>query len=216
MKEYKLNLKVLVISIAIFSIIAIGIFLIINKGYSLEDVFSLLLHYGAVTVPLSFILYYFKKLGWRSNFWKWAAKIIHFPPDLRGRWEGKLDRIGENNPHDFVIEIKQTMTELKVCTYSESGMSESLIDTIASDNMEDDFTLCYLWEGHGGLLPGQTVENGKFKGFTMLKLIIHNQEKKLVGEYFTNRKPTQTKGKIDVTWKQQELLKQFKNEKSIY
>ena len=184
MKEYKLNLKVLVISIAIFSIIAIGIFLIINKGYSLEDVFSLLLHYGAVTVPLSFILYYFKKLGWRSNFWKWAAKIIHFPPDLRGRWEGKLDRIGENNPHDFVIEIKQTMTELKVCTYSESGMSESLIDTI--------------------------------KGFTMLKLIIHNQEKKLVGEYFTNRKPTQTKGKIDVTWKQQELLKQFKNEKSIY
>lgn len=209
MKEYKLNIKVFIIAIAIFSIIVIGIFLNITQKYNLEEFFALLWNYGFVTIPLSIIWFYFEKIGWRSNFWKWAVKKIHFPPDLRGRWEGTLDRIGENKPHKFVIEIKQTMTKLKVYTYSSRGISESLVDIIASDKMEDDFTLCYLWEGKAGVLPGQTIESGNFKGFTILKLIIHNEEKKLVGEYFTDRKPTQTMGKIEVFWKQQELLKQF-------
>ena len=101
------------------------------------------------------------------------------------------------------------MTKLKVYTYSSRGISESIIDTIASDNMEDDFTLCYLWEGKAGRLPEQTFESGIFKGFTILKLSIYNEEKKLVGEYFTDRTPTQTMGTIEVLWKQQELLKHF-------
>lgn len=209
MKEYKLNAKVLITAIAILSIIAIGIFLNISQKYNLEDFFTLLKNYGSVTMPLLIIWWYFENFGWRSNFWKWTVKETHFPPDLRGRWEGTLDRIGENRPHKFVIEIKQTMTKLKVYTYSSRGISESIIDTIASDNMEDDFTLCYLWEGKAGVLPGQTSESGKFKGFTILELIIHNEEKKLVGEYFTDRTPIQTMGKIEVFWKQQERLKQF-------
>ena len=209
MKEYKLNIKFFILAIAVFSIMVIGIVLKVTHKYNWEELVALLWNYGFVTIPLSMVWLYFEKIGWRSSFWKWAIRNIQFPPDLRGRWEGTLDRVGENNPHKFVIEIKQTMTKLKVCTYSSRGMSESLIDTIASDKMEDDFTLCYLWEGKAGVLSEQTVESGGFKGFTMLKFIVNNQEKKLVGEYFTDRKPRQTMGKIEVSWKQQELLKQF-------
>jgi hypothetical protein len=209
MKEYKLNLTVFFSVIAIFSMTVIGILLMITHKYNWTELITLVWNYGYVTIPLSIIWLYFEKKGWQNNFWKWTFKIMHFPPDLRGRWEGTIDRVGENCPHKFVIEIKQTMTKLQVYTYSSRGISESLIDTVASDKMEDDFTLCYLWEGETGVLPKQTVESGKFKGFTILKFIVHNQEKKLVGEYFTDRKPKQTMGKIEVTWMQKELFKQF-------
>ena len=211
MKDYKLNLTFFLSAIALFSITVIGIVLKITGEYNWIELISLLWNYGYVTIPLSLIWLYFEKIGWRSSFWNWFGKIMHFPPDLRGRWEGKIDRIGENQPHEFVIEIKQTMTKIQVYTYSKRGKSESIIDAICSDKMEDDFTLCYLWEGETGLLPKQSYESGKFKGYTMLKFMKLNNEKKLIGDYFTNRKPMQTMGSIEVTWKQLELSKQFEN-----
>ena len=113
MKEYKLNLTVFFSVIAIFSMTVIGILLMITHKYNWTELITLLWNYGFVTIPLSIIWLYFEKIGWRSNFWKWSFKIMHFSPDLRGRWEGTIDRVGENSPHKFVIEIKQTMTKLQ-------------------------------------------------------------------------------------------------------
>ena len=209
MKEFKLNLTFFLSAIALFSITVIGIVLIISNKYNWVDLINLLWNYGFVTIPLSLIWLYFEKVGWRSKFWAWFGKIMHFPPDIRGRWEGTIDRVGENNPHSFVIEIKQTMTKIQVYTYSSRGKSESIIDAVASDKMEDDFTLCYLWEGETGLLPDQSIDSGKFKGYTMLNYIKNTDEKKLKGTYFTDRKPKQTMGNIEVFWKQKDLKKQF-------
>lgn len=209
MKEYKLSFTFFLSAIAIFSIAVIGVVLLISQKYQFQDFLSLLWNYGFVTIPLSIVWVYFEKVGWRSRYWNWLNKPLHFPPDLRGRWEGTIDRIGEESPHGFIIEIKQTMTKIQVYTYSSRGQSESIIDSIASDKMEDDFTLCFLWEGQTGNLPSQQIESGRFKGYTMLKLIENGQSRKLKGEYFTNRRPYQTMGIIEVTWIGDDLFKQF-------
>lgn len=212
MKDYKLNLTFFLSAIAIISIFVIGISLLIGKeNYSVSDFTNLILNYGIVTIPLTLIWLFFEKIGWRCKYFKWLRKSLNFPPDLRGRWEGTLDRIDENNPHKFVIEIKQTMTKIQINAYSRRGMSESIVDAICTDKMEDDFTLCYLWEGEAGKLSEQINESGKFKGYTILKFINTKEGKKLNGDYFTNRKPLQTIGKIDVDWHGFDLLKTYGN-----
>lgn len=162
-----------------------------------------------MTIPLSLIWVYFENIGWRSKYFKCIRKFLNFPPDLRGRWEGVLDRINENDPHKFVIEIKQTMTKIQVNTYSRSGGSVSIIDSVCTDKMEDDFILCYLWEGETKRLRAHSGESGKFSGYTMLKFINTKEEKKLKGDYFTNRKPEQTMGIIEVFWVGFELKKKY-------
>lgn len=209
MKEHKLDLKVFLTSIALFTIAVVGIVLKCTKEYKWFDILNLVWNYSYVTIPLFLIWVYFEKVGWRHKYWKWVGKIFHFPPDLRGRWIGEIDRIRENTPHKFVVEIKQTMTQLQVYTYSSRGHSESILDAITSDKMDDDFTLCFLWEGEHGMLKDQTADSGKFKGYTLLKLITKGESKKLKGEYFTSRKPKQTMGTLTVTWSGYELLQQF-------
>ena len=210
MKDYKLNFPIFISLIAIFSIIIVGIILVITNTCNFKECVDLLLNYSFVTIPLSLIWLYFQKMGWRSNCWKWLAPILHFPPDIRGRWEGTLDRGDERGPHSFVIEIKQTMAEIKVYSYSSRGVSESIIDSISCDKMENDFRLCFLWVSEkAGNLPKQKIGGGGFHGYTILKLIDNNNKKRLVGDYFTNRKPTQTMGYIDVNWKCSTLKKEF-------
>ena len=210
MKDYRLNLTFFLTTIALFSISIVGITLLISKeNYCFSDFLYLLLNYSFVTIPLSLIWLYFEKIGWRNRCWKWIGRFLNFPPDLRGRWEGTLDRANENNPHKFVIEIKQTMTKIQVNTYSNYGSSSSIIDSICTDKMEDDFILCYLWEGETKPLSTQVGESGIFRGYTILTFIGTNDDKRLKGDYFTNRKPLQTMGVIDVSWIGIELKKKY-------
>jgi hypothetical protein len=177
MKEYKINLKLLLTVIALFSVSVVGIILIISEKYNCSDFINLIWNYGFVTIPLSLIWLYFEKCGWRHKLWKWSKKFMRFPPDIRGRWEGCLKRAGEDEIK-FVIEIKQTMSNIQVNTFSENGHSESILDAIASDKMEDDFSLAYLWQGESGKLPIQEGDSGTFNGYTILRLITNENEKK--------------------------------------
>ncbi|HEY5125485.1 MAG TPA: hypothetical protein VIK14_17290 [Ignavibacteria bacterium] len=209
MKEYKLNFKLFLTIIALFSIIVVGIVLMITKNYNLVDYLILIRDYGYVTIPLTFIWFYFVKWGWRCWFWKWTASFIKFPPDIRGRWEGNLVRYGEKETHKLVFEIKQTLSKLQVYSYSATGHSESILDSIASDKMEDDFYLTFLWQGEAGIKPGNEKDSRIFNGYTILKLIERDNEKILSGNYFTNRKPNQTMGTIEVKWVGFNLKKQL-------
>lgn len=76
---------------------------------------QLILKLDPVGVPLKtgfFVLLvglfwiFFDRCGWKLKI---AGVRIARPlcnwPDLNGRWEGVLNRYGENTPHKFVIEI---------------------------------------------------------------------------------------------------------------
>jgi hypothetical protein len=209
MKEYKLNFKLFLTIIALFSIIIVGVVLIVTEKYNCGDVVNLVWNYGFVNIPLTFIWFYFEKWGWRCWFWKWTASFIKFPPDIRGRWEGALVRYGEKETHKIVFEIKQTLSKLQVYAYSETGHSDSILDSIASDKMEDDFYLTFLWQGEDCLLPENEKDSRIFNGYTIVKLIERDNERILSGNYFTNRKPTQTMGSIEVKRVDKILKKQL-------
>lgn len=209
MKEYKLNIPLFITIIGIISaIISVTILLMMNT-INLKDVGQLALNYSFITVPLALIWFLFEQYGWKSKTFKFLMKFLNIPPNISGRWEGTINRIDENNPHGFVIEIKQTMTKLQVYTYSKNGKSESIIDDIVTDKMKDNFQLTYLWEGNAGKLTGLDYKGGKFKGYTILELIENGKERKLKGEYFTDRAPKQTKGEIVVNWVGEKLKKEY-------
>lgn len=209
MKEYKLNLNLFLTTIALFSLFVVSVVLIATDKFKCADAIRLLWDFGFVTIPLTFIWFYFDKCGWRCWFWKWTASFIKFPPDIRGRWEGTLVRYGEKEPHKFVFEIKQTLSKLQVYSYSATGHSESILDAIASDKMEDDFYLTFLWQGEAGITTEDEKESRIFNGYSILKLIERDNEKLLSGNYFTNRKPIQTMGNIEVKWVGNNLKKQL-------
>ncbi|PIE45353.1 MAG: hypothetical protein CSA45_03150 [Gammaproteobacteria bacterium] len=209
MKEYNLNLPLFITIIGILSALISVVVLMITGSLGYREVGQLAFNYSFITVPLAIIWYLFENYGWKSSWFVFLRKFLNIPPDISGRWEGTLDRVEENNPHGFVIEIKQTMTKLQVYTFSQNGKSESIIDNIVTDKMEDDFQLTYLWEGNAGKLTGINYKGGKFKGYTILALIENEKERKLVGEYFTDREPSQTKGYINVIWKSDKLKKEF-------
>ena len=66
-------------------------------------------------------------------------------PKICGRWEGFLKRDGKD--HKFVIEIKQTYTNISCITYSAHGHSKSLCAELLYDQQNDCYSLVYLWEG---------------------------------------------------------------------
>lgn len=208
MKEYKLNFKLFLTAIALFSLFVVSILLIISEKFNVSEAIKLVWDFGYVTIPLSLIWFYFERLGWRCWFWKWTSSFIKFPPDIRGRWEGSLERFGESEKHSFAIEVKQTLSKLQVYTYSATGHSESILDAIASDKMEDDdFYLTFLWQGEAGTAEGN--DSRIFNGYTILKLIERDNERILSGNYFTNRKPSQTMGCIEVKWTGLKLKRQL-------
>jgi len=147
----------------------------------------------------SFLIWlYINNFGWRQKFFRvggWLTPI----PDLRGRWIGELDRKDTVGAHRFVIEIQQTLANIQVHTFSSRGQSSSFTAQIISDPQEKHFQLVYTWIGKGGTLQGEQHEIGFFYGTTILDFV-ESPTKLLKGEYYTNRAPVQTKGKIEVVW----------------
>lgn len=209
MKEYRLNIPLFIAIVGVISAIISTCFFLATTEMKHEEASKIIMNYSVITIPLAGIWLFFERYGWRTRLFSLLRNPLNIPPNIRGRWEGKLKRNGEYKISEFVIEIKQTMTKIQVYTYSKEGKSESLVDDILTDKMKDDFRLCYLWEGTGGKLLGIDSKGGRFKGYTILRLISNGKEKKLVGEYFTDRNPKQTKGTIEVLWTSKKLKCEF-------
>jgi hypothetical protein len=209
MKAHYNKVKHLIPGIALITIIVIGISLYFQGKMDMEG-FKELLENSAPVFVLTILYFYFEYLGWRHSIWKKVHlnTIIKFPPDLRGRWEGTLFRNKDQTAYEYAIEIEQSMTEILVKTYSpDRYISTSILDEIATDYQhESNFQLCYLWEGTGQKLHDQTGHNGRFYGYTILRLIEAKRVKKLEGEYFTGR---ETSGKLELKWKQYDLKREF-------
>lgn len=206
-----MNMKSLLIVIAFIILVINGLIFWFRGIFNSDELLKFVWNYSLVTVPLILLWFYFDRCGWRTKFGRFVAGAIHFPPDMRGRWVGELYRKGEDDPHPFVVEVSQTMTQVHVYTFSRRSSSESLISTVSCDRMERYYKLCYLWEGESGKMENQQDHIGKFQGFTMLTLIDHPSGKCLKGTYFTNRQqPHQTMGTIELKWEGLELHHQFR------
>ena len=208
MKPYRLKVKILITISGIISILVFAMILLIWHRVQEEKIGEILLHYGLIMLPISFLWWLFEKYCWHWKYIQNVRTTLNIPPDFRGRWEGTINRIGENNPHRFVLEVKQTLSKIWVYSYSSRGLSQSHIAEIASDDCEDTFTLCFLWQGDAAEIVHRNIPQGIFNGYSLLQLYENENPKKLSGTYFTNREP-QTKGKLELIWVTYNLKNKF-------
>lgn len=152
---------------------------------------------SVVTIVSGSFLYFFEMYGWR-NKWLRIGHVLSAIPDLRGRWEGTLDRCDNVGPHFFAIEIQQRASSIQVSTFSNRSSSNSLTAEILCDSFETQFDLIYSWLGNAGPLGGEN-ETKIFHGTTILKLK-NSDARSLCGFYYTDRQPVQTRGVINVFW----------------
>ena len=200
MKPYKLNIKLVVASVGIFTLLVYSSVLIIFYHQEMAHVGEILLEYAYIIAPTSFLWILTDNYLWHTKLFQLMRKPLNIPPDIRGRWEGTLENADGSEPQKFVIEIKQTLSTMNVISFSTIARSASILSEIAASENEDHFTLCYLWQGEINTSIKDLHHREHFYGYTMLKLHERESPKILNGSYFTNRKSAQTRGGIELTW----------------
>ena len=204
MKSYKLNIKVIIGTVGLLSLVIFSLVLALFHIAKTESLGEILLHYGFIIAPITILWIVVDQYFWHTKLFQSIRKSLNIPPDIRGRWEGVLENSDGSQAQKFVIEVTQTLTTLLVHSYSSIGSSEGILCEIASSHNEDKFTLCYLWKGEMNN-PDNDMHPEQFDGYTMLRLHEYERPKTFSGSYFTNRKPTQTRGRMELKWVSMDL-----------
>ena len=200
MKPYKLNIKLIIASVGIFSLIVFSVVLILFHFLNMESVTKILLEYAYIIAPTSLLWIWCDKYLWHTKLFQSMRNPLNIPPDIRGRWEGTLENADGSEAQKFVIEVKQTLTTMNVISFSTISRSASILSEIAASENEDHFTLCYLWQGEINSSIKEMHHREHFYGYTMLHLHEHESPKIFKGSYFTNRPSGQTRGGIQLEW----------------
>lgn len=179
--------------------------LILKKSLDLNIISEIV---SILSIVLGLGLTLVEKVLWKTRIMKLPFFENYWTPILEGRWEGTFDRNGESR--DFVIEIIQSFNFISCVTYSKYSSSSAYASEILYDDQLNLYKLIYYWSGVTNNTFESNRDTNRFEGFTILDIIIQSGKViKLTGTYFTNRQPQQTRGKINVTFKQKTLKKSF-------
>jgi hypothetical protein len=209
MRSYRLDLGVIISVVGIFTLFVFCMIFFVFDLATNEQIFSVLRSYAHIILPTSLFWILTSRYLWHTRLFQAIRKSANIPPDVRGRWEGTLINAEDGQTQKFAIEVKQTLTTLTVFSYSSLGRSVSLLPEIASSHNEDVFSLCYLWQGETHTSRKDVHLRVRFNGYTILTLHEHENPRALRGFYFTNHKPRQTRGSIELTWVSKELKKRL-------
>lgn len=111
-------------TLAVF--VSLGIYLMTQRVLALGDFekyrpFATPASIGAVVWILWII---FDKYAWK---WKFTQIIgLSKVPNLNGIWSGDVDRVGEQSPHSFQLEISQTFSKISIKTRSGNSTGHSI------------------------------------------------------------------------------------------
>lgn len=209
MKPYKLNVKSLIGIVGLLSLLIFSGVLILLGQAEFRNLGELLLNYSFIIAPVSILWFLLDHYLWYTRFFQSIRKSLNIPPDLRGRWEGTLENADGSKPQKFVIEIKQTLSTIRVDSFSSLAHSTSILTEIASDSHEEHFMIGYLWQGEINTSIKDMHQGEVFYGYTMLHLVEKESPKILKGTYFTNLKPSQTRGGIQLIWVSKQMKRKF-------
>lgn len=209
MKPYKLNLKSVIGIVGLLSLVIFSVVLVLLGEADIGHIGETLLHYGYIIAPVSILWVSLDIYLWHTKLFQSIRKSLNIPPDLRGRWEGTLENADGSLPQKFVIEVKQTLTNIRVHSFSSIANSTSILTEIAADSHEEHFMIGYLWQGEVGSSRKEMHQGEVFQGYTMLNLDELETPKSLQGSYFTNRKGMQTRGGIKLQWVSHKMIHKF-------
>lgn len=203
MISHDLELKNIAI-VTVFLSIILSMFFILVLGVTPEYLY---LKAGVLTTFLTVFWFLYDKYLWKINFFRLKGWLCS-TPDVSGRWEGVLDRNGEGEPHKFVMEVYQTMTTVKLYTYSSRSKGDSISVKFTKDQLGGKYKLITYWRTVAGALSDNDSYANNFSGLSEFDVVINKDGKQLCGVYFTDREPA-TKGKTNLTWKGSELTGKF-------
>jgi len=197
--------------IILILLLAIGIDLLFGL---IEPLISRYFSAGIIRVPsnatiIGSLLYFHNKYLWN----KWLGRFLVNIPDISGRYKGKIyfEFNGLKGQNDCIVEVTQTASSIKINSYfknndNETSTSKSLVENIIKE--EDGCFGVYIFYLNTGSLENKILDC--HQGANYMKFIpkSENYKKKLKGNYFTNRLK-QTRGKIEVEYKEKKLKGEF-------
>jgi len=196
---YKLDIKALIFFVSSFAIASFSVVLFFSGKADRDQMLGLVLDYGEIIAPVSILWVLLEKNLWHSSLLQKFNQFLNIPPDFRGRWEGSLiSSLAPDQPRTFAIEVEQTLTNIKITSYSEFGNSRSILAEIGSDENEELFSLCFLWQGEAENASTEGILINHFNGYTILNWDKNGNHEALEGSYFTNLHPRQTLGTINL------------------
>jgi len=164
---------------------------------------------GSISSIVAAFWYYFNRWGWKNRYFRMFGWLCDYP-DLNGRWEGTVNRLGENDPHLFVMEIYQTFFEIHVSTFTKNSEGSSIVANLMTDKLRSNFKLIMTWKCRTRRLGGDGKE--EFTGTSIIKLSESGGTRYLDDEYYTRRNP-QTQGELHLNFIGNECYNRW--EKSI-
>lgn len=149
-----------------------------------------------------------------AELWNiWPFKFLYSVPDFTGRYEGLLESELRNaecerttKKLEHIKVIKQNGSDIVINSWTKqedgnwSSKSESINANIVKEK-DGIFSLFYNYLNDGSSEQGLS----RHYGTERLKLISNNNGKHLVGDYYTERVPFQTKGKIKLKFINKDL-----------
>jgi hypothetical protein len=146
------------------------------------------------------------------NQWLWTIfpfKYMFITPDFSGTYEGELRfdfKDDQNNTvkgtmrHEKVIHQNGASIVVNSWTYKPDGSLSTKSTSLTAEVIpEKDGTFKIICNYFNG---GDTSQGfSPFYGTEVLSIVTRNNTNWLVGDYFTGRLPFQTRGKIEVEWK---------------
>lgn len=146
---------------------------------------------GLIISMVGFYWIFFEKWGWKFQIfrlWGWLCDI----PDLNGRWEGIVDRIGEDDPHTFAVEIRQTFTKIQLHTFSKNSTGYSICGQFVTDHVQGRYSLISTWHCR---TRSRSVK-GDFDEFngTSIFDIFEKEDGRYLEDFYFTRRAVQTKG----------------------
>ncbi len=151
---------------------------------------------------------------WLVDKWLWRIKgvriILPIPPDINGRYCGDLvssydkDK-GIDKKYKITLEIKQSLTRVKINLYTENSSSYSVVASIGKNN-QDNWEISYLYQNKTNTVNHN--EDMKDHGGAAF-LEIFNAGEILKGNYFNNPRDRGRHGSLDLKYQGKNLLGHF-------
>lgn len=198
-REYRLQPATLILLTVVLSVLLTVAYL----AFSADTVLGVLTKVGIFTTCIGVFWSVTDRYLWRIGLLR--RFLFNNIPDLNGRWEGTVDRDGEERPHAFVTEIRQTLTRITMHSHSSSGGSRNVITRLGVDGSGEKFGLICTWVCETAT-PLDGERSGLFLGTSVLDCL---PDGRLVGRYFTDRRPMQTRGATTVTFASRQLRDAF-------
>lgn len=203
MKTFSLTIKFYILFSLILSVPAYWLASNLKNlvdSFSSTNFFHYLSSVGIFEAPtavglLLAMFWVFNELIWKF----YPIRKLFNIPNINGRYEGELTSTHtedneQNGTYKIAIEIKQSLTSIKVFLYTERSCSHSLIASLGW-NSNNNYELMYTYQNRTSAMK-KNDDMRDHKGATFLE--IFDDGKKIIGTYFNNPRERGRYGTIEV------------------